>query len=124
MKFNHQFNFAFESETMSEAKNVEPSKTIPDMSYSVRELIERFTTGGVPPILQNGTYEESVNFNDAVELDVDLVDIQIARNKSFELKKQLKELEARKLREKATKIKEATEAKPKEATEIKQPEIS
>lgn len=78
--------------------NEEPSLTVPDMSFTVSELLERFTT--MPEIMRQGIYDDDPNFDDALPYDVDLVDIQENEMNTELLKQsarqQLKELNERK----------------------------
>lgn len=65
------------------------SVTVPDMSYTVRDLLERFTTGTVPgDIVRSVMYTDNPDFDDfvATELgDFDLTDCQREINKLREL---------------------------------------
>jgi len=90
MKFQHQYNFQFNPLKHAKQLTGLPSETIPDMAYTVRELLQKYTTGGMPSILQEGTFEENVDFADALGIDQDLVDLHMARQKVTELKEQLR----------------------------------
>jgi len=90
MKFQHQYNFQFNPLKHAKQLTGLPSVTIPDMAYTVRELLQKYTTGGMPSILQEGTFEENVDFADALGIDQDLVDLHMARQKVTELKEQLR----------------------------------
>lgn len=65
------------------------SVTVPDMSYTVRDLLERFTTGTVPgDVVRSVMYTDNPDFDDfvATELgDFDLTDCQREINKLREL---------------------------------------
>lgn len=84
--------------------NNEPSLAVPDMNYSVRELLERFSTGTAPGIAKTPIYDENAdldNYDVTQDLDFDLADatqeaqrlqqIQDTRNKSFKEKQELKD---------------------------------
>lgn len=50
-----------------------PSETVPDQSYSIRELLARFTQGTMPPVGMPVAYDsDTASFNDAT---VDLEDV-------------------------------------------------
>lgn len=60
-----------------------PSLTVPDMSYTIRELLERFTAGTMPPIARQSYYEESPDIDNPDPLDngnFDLVDAMELRD--------------------------------------------
>jgi hypothetical protein len=45
------------------------SCTVPDQSYTIDELLRRYTSGTLPPVIQNGVYDsDSENFDDDVDL--------------------------------------------------------
>jgi ABC-type uncharacterized transport system substrate-binding protein len=55
------------------------SETIPDMSYTVREIMEKFTVGLAPHVLKNGQFDENENlgfddYDPTRQLDYDLAD--------------------------------------------------
>lgn len=91
--FKTQYNFCFDPVQHSEPKSELPSLTVPDMSYTVRELIEKFTTGGMPPIQHEGTYDENLDFSDALAIDQDLTDLHQARLNVDSLNEKLRKLE-------------------------------
>jgi len=66
--------YTFDPAKFAGEVNKEPSLTVPDMSFSIQELLERFTT--MPEIIKQGFFEENPDFDDALPVDVDLVDIQ------------------------------------------------
>jgi len=90
MSFTHQHNFTFNPLKHAKQLTGLASVTVPDMAYSVRELLQKYTTGGMPSILKEGTFEENVDFADALGIDQDLVDLHMARQKVLELKEQLR----------------------------------
>jgi len=58
------------------------SMTVPDMSYTVKELMEKFVVGNDPHISQEGDYEDELNIDGEI-LDTvqDLTDIDAQRLK-------------------------------------------
>lgn len=61
-----------------------PSMTVPDMSYSIRELLARFTAGTMPPVGRQVYYEDNPDINNPDPLDApnfDLVDAYELRDK-------------------------------------------
>lgn len=66
------------------------SLTIPDMSYTIREILDKFTT--LPEdILQEGHYDDDPQFEDAQSFDTDLTDITINKLKIEQLEADLKQ---------------------------------
>ena len=65
------------------------SVTVPDMSYSLRDLLERFTTGTIPTdIVRAAMYTDNPDFDDFLDTelgDFDLTDCQRELNKLREL---------------------------------------
>jgi len=90
MNFKHHYNFAYDANKHAKHITDLASVTVPDMAYSVRELLQKYTTGGMPSILNEGSFEENVDFADALGIDQDLVDLHMARQKVLELKEQLR----------------------------------
>lgn len=41
-----------------------PSVAIPDQSYTVKELLTRFTSGTMPPVMKRPSYDENPNINE------------------------------------------------------------
>jgi len=89
MNFTTPYSFEFQPDIHAEYQKNQDSLTVPDMSYTVRELLEKFTTNSIPPIHQQAS-EGDESYDDAHTIDVDLVDIMVNREKQFELKQQLK----------------------------------
>lgn len=59
----------------------EPSLTVPDQSFTIKELLIRYTSGTMPPVYRDGYYEEDDeididNVNPMERGDFDLVDAQ------------------------------------------------
>lgn len=76
MNFNHQYNYEPQPEYYEE--NTQPSLTVPDQSYTIKELLMRFTSGGMPDIAKTGTYEDDPSFEDIDPTrlgDFDLADL-------------------------------------------------
>lgn len=65
------------------------SVTVPDLSYSIRDLLERFTTGTVPAeIVRSVMYTDNPDFDDFIETeygDFDLTDCKRELEKLREL---------------------------------------
>lgn len=57
----HSRNFETKS-FHKEAKSSQPSLTSPDMSYSIKTLLEKFTTGITPPVMRDGHYDSDASF--------------------------------------------------------------
>lgn len=80
----------YDTDDQDNIYNPDPvSVTVPDMSYSLRDLIERFTTGTIPTdIVRSAMYTDNPDFDDfiATELgDFDLSDYASELNKLREL---------------------------------------
>jgi len=92
--FQTQYSYKFDSAKHAEPKSELPSLTVPDMSYTVRELLEKFTSGGsLPPIDNQAEYEENPTFDDALSIDQDLTDLHQARRAVNKLQNDLLKLE-------------------------------
>lgn len=77
--FKHQFNFVAQNAT-KEKVNDKISQTSPDMSYSVRELLAKFTSGQPLPVKVQPIYDENVSFDSIPNpIDWDLTDITEAQ---------------------------------------------
>ncbi|AXH73199.1 MAG: hypothetical protein [Microviridae sp.] len=96
-KFRTQYNFKPQITDFETPVGV--SETVPDQSYSVRELIQRFTTGTPVNLLKNGTFSDNENpdldddFNETHESGFDMIDAwerEKQINESIEYKKALK----------------------------------
>lgn len=107
--FKHQYNFEFNKAIHTKIQVNKKSETIPEMSYSIRELLDKYTTGGLPPIQHDASYDEDVQHGEAIEMDTDLTDIIEARNKVFELKKTYKNEQAQLLAKKRKKVEKVNE---------------
>ena len=87
MKFRIQFDDSYKESPHKEVNNL-PSETIPDKSYTIQELLYKFTQGVLPDVSVNENYDENYDDDvlfDQVESDVyngnfDLSDIDGERN--------------------------------------------
>lgn len=62
--------------------NNEPSLTVPDMAFSIQELLYRFTN--MPEIVKDPIYDINPDFESGIPIDVDLTDLDAnARTISF-----------------------------------------
>lgn len=81
--FNTPYKFVLEDSMMEH--NNEPSLTVPDMSYSIKEILQRFTSGQPLPIDQGLSFDDESDFDDdylppdRTEGGFDLSDIPILR---------------------------------------------
>jgi hypothetical protein len=83
LKFiNMKFSTPYDRDD-SDARCTEPcdpvSMTIPDMSYSIKDLLERFTAGTLPPVARDVSYSDSDNldfddFDPTKDVNFDLSD--------------------------------------------------
>lgn len=61
--------------------NREPSLTVPDQSYTVREILEKFTRGLPLDVEQEGTYDEIEDFTGfEPEKAIDITDVETQLN--------------------------------------------
>lgn len=77
----HSRNFAAKPQH-KEKKSSLPSLTSPDMSYSIKTLLEKFTTGITPPVMRDGQYDENASFEN----------YDLTRNGDFDLTDATEEL--------------------------------
>lgn len=89
MNFKTPYTYEYDEAIHAEAKDTIGSKTVPDMAYTVRELLEKFTSNSIPNI-HHEALEGDQSYDDAYTYDIDLTDIQINREKQFQLKQELK----------------------------------
>lgn len=95
-------------------ENTMPSETCPDQSYTIRELLARFTSGTMPPVGREGVFDENPEFDafdDAQRNDLELVDVYhmyeeneaLKRSKTLQYEKEKSEqqkfLEKKKLKQ-------------------------
>lgn len=63
--FPYRTNYNFVLEEVDKEHNHAPSLTVPDMSYTMKEIIEKFTQGVLPDLSKVGGYpEEDPTFDD------------------------------------------------------------
>lgn len=87
--FNTPYNFVF-SPDMGEF-NEEPSLTVPDMSYSIQEMVEKFVRGQALPVNARGGFDDEASvlafetdptrsgdfdLTDSIDMAMELEDIQ------------------------------------------------
>lgn len=113
------------SQTYKKPMGISPkgdSLTIPDMSYTIREILDKFTTLPSDIAQQEAIYEENPSFDDAQSFDTDLTDITLNKLKIEHLEQELKnkksEFKKQKLKE-AEKLKEAQSQNSDEGTRPK-----
>lgn len=64
--------------------NDQPSETIPDQSLTIKQILQRFTAGTLPPIQKETYYEENPDIDDPDPMyrpDFDFVDWEAAKRK-------------------------------------------
>lgn len=64
-KVHKQLDYVLTKEHKETPRGV--SETIPDMSYSIKDIIEKYTQGIPLPVLKNGSFDNVDNFE---EIDV------------------------------------------------------
>ena len=99
----HSQNFKYDHSAMTEKTSEEPSLTTPDMSYSIRNLLEKFTSGITPPVMREGKFDEDATFEN----------YDITRNGDFDL------ADASQMKAELQASQEAREAKYQELLELK-----
>lgn len=110
LKFNHAFTGVTGGLNIRGCRIVGDSLTVPEMNYTIREILEKFTR--LPDIMNNSlVYDEEPDFNDPVVTDFkDLSDIH---EKQLEFNWYKDVLSKKKTEDK----KEAPEVTPGEKTE-------
>lgn len=71
------YSFKLRSSDIETVKGV--SETVPDMAYSIRDILSKYVTGVPPSVLKNGNYTDDPDFDDydrTNDPDFDLVDVQ------------------------------------------------
>lgn len=95
------------------------SLTVPDMAYTIREILQKFTT--LPTgILNEANYEDDPDIEDGIKLDVDLTDITLNQLQIDELTQKLKSSKNKYLEEQKQKQKLQELADKKELEEYKE----
>lgn len=97
--FINRFNYVSTEKYCFEKANNDASETIPDQSYTISEIITRFTGGILPNIQRNVSFDDDPTF-DSDDItrrpDFDLVDASEALaslSEKFEAKKAAAQLE-------------------------------
>lgn len=94
MKFNTPYNFTFDGSVHATTPEGD-SLTVPDMHITVRDMLNRYVQGGQLPRSTSAYYDDTADFDDAHDMDRDLVDIAENAANIAELRSKLKN-EARK----------------------------
>mgnify|MGYP000667838063 CR=1 FL=1 len=94
--------------------NNEPSQTIPDLSYTIRELLEKFAHGVMPPVGRDVVYDEDPDIDNpdpTRDPAFDLSDATRLKEESLEILQKQEDEQASKTKEanKKQAIKEAKE---------------
>ena len=123
MNFRTPFNIDKNHEDLE--FNNEKSLTVPDQSFTIREILERFTSGIAPPISRQAEYDdEEYLIDENIDFEENIVDITEATEKfdnskrryeqgSAQVEKLSKEAKEREI-ERAVERRLKTEAKWKE----------
>lgn len=97
--FINRYNFDPKAKHVFEKSNTAPTETVPDQSYTISEIINRFTGGILPNIQRNVSFDEDPTF-DSDDItrrpDFDLVDASEALaslSEKFEAEKAAAQLE-------------------------------
>lgn len=84
------------------------SLTIPDQSFTIEEILERFTRGIDPMLTKNPIWEDDVNFDDLpANYNPDLADIDDAKNFIEEVETKKKKVKELKIQQEKDKDKKA-----------------
>lgn len=120
--FRTAYNYDSEKDT-TRTKFTLPSETVPDQSYTIRELLLKFTSGVMPPVSKNVHYEDEDfdQYSPTNDLDFDLADATAMKydldqnrkrfEKDFAEKQKLKKDQAKKDKEEFEKWKKANSDK-------------
>ena len=97
--FINRYNFDPKAKHVFETANIDPTETVPDQSYTISEIINRFTGGILPNIQRNVSFDDDPTF-DSDDItrrpDFDLVDASEALaslSEKFEAEKAAAQLE-------------------------------
>ena len=97
--FINRYNYVPTEKYCFEKENNEPSETVPDQSYTISEIITRFTGGILPNITRDVSYDDEPTFeSDDITRrpDFDIVDAMEtleSLSKKFETEKAAAQLE-------------------------------
>ena len=69
IKFRSAFNYQEKLEEQEEKSSMEPSQTVPDMTLSLQELVERYTRGQSVATFTPVYYGEEEEFADVSRMD-------------------------------------------------------
>jgi hypothetical protein len=69
IKFRSSFNYIVKTEEQEEKSSMEPSQTVPDMTLSLQELVERYTRGQSVATFTPVYYGEDEEFADVSRMD-------------------------------------------------------
>ena len=73
VKFNTIWNYDY-SDKMNYPEFSDVSETVPDMSLSIRDILERFSRGQSLPVGRDGVYDDDPDFDDNVMDPIDMVE--------------------------------------------------
>lgn len=118
MKFKTQYNQG-EFPRVGE-KNEKPSATVPDMSLSIREILDRYARG-IPMNVKKGKYDEEEEDDAFYSIDVSNLDLaekeELARQAKAEVDRLRKVLNDKAA---AKRLKDEREAKEKQLKELQE----
>lgn len=82
-KFQNQYNYV---PGQRNEKPVGESLTVPDQSYSIKDILEKYTRGIAPMVSKEPLYEENPDINSPDILDnaIDITEVQEAYNATTE----------------------------------------
>ena len=70
----------------------EKSMTVPDQSYTIREILERFTSGIAPPLMRESSYDEDDYITDEnIDYERNFEDITDALSSSADIHRNIQE---------------------------------
>lgn len=109
--FNTPYNFVLTDDMMEH--NNEPSMTVPDMSYSIQEILDKFVRGISLPVMNNLSYDDDVDVEnmivDPLRSMNDLSDIVSFRQEVADFESNMKQREETK-GEAQTSVEEPTDS--------------
>ena len=100
-KFITQYNF--DPDSCEHEKFAIPSQTIPDQAYTIRELLEKYSTGIMPPVGKIPHYEEDPDIDDpdfTRDPAFDLSDATRIKDESTEILQRVHDAEQKRAQEK------------------------
>lgn len=66
-----------------------PSETVPNQAIPIRDIYRRYKAGTLPPIARQPFYDSSADPDDALSIDIDLVDKDEAFRRAQEIRKRI-----------------------------------